>query len=172
MTERCPMSDAGFTKGLIIRPPRPGDMGWIVSRHGALYSREYGWDDRLEALTAEIVADYLRTHDPSRENCWIAERQGENVGCVMLVAETNDIARLRLLLVEPAARGLGIGARLVGEAIRFAGRAHYSKITLWTHSVLTAARRIYDRAGFTLVATKEHEEFGKKLLGETWELDL
>jgi GNAT superfamily N-acetyltransferase len=172
MTERCPMSDAGFTKGLIIHPPRPGDMGWIVSRHGALYSREYGWDDRLEALTAEIVADYLRTHDPSRENCWIAERQGENVGCVMLVAETNDIARLRLLLVEPAARGLGIGARLVGEAIRFAGRAHYSKITLWTHSVLTAARRIYDRAGFTLVATKEHAEFGKKLLGETWELEL
>jgi GNAT superfamily N-acetyltransferase len=165
-------ADDAPSQGLVIRPPRPGDMGWIVSRHGALYTAEHGWDDRLEALTAEIVAAYLRRHDPLRESCWIAERAGENVGCVMLVRETDAIARLRLLLVEPTARGLGIGARLVEETMCFAQAAGYSRITLWTHSVLTAARRIYERAGFKLAATQEHEEFGTKLLGETWELEL
>lgn len=156
----------------ILRPPRAGDMGWIVSRHGALYREEYGWDERLEALTAEIVAAFIRNFDGKRERGWIAERDSENVGCVLLVKETDEIARLRLLLVEPKARGLGIGARLVAEAVRFAREAGYRTITLWTHSVLTAARTIYERAGFKLVASKEHDEFGKTLVGETWELEL
>ena len=156
----------------ILRPPRPGDMGWIVSRHGALYSEDYGWDERLEALTAEIIAAFVRNYDPKRERCWIAERAGENVGSVLLVKETDEVARLRLLLVEPKARGLGIGARLVEEALRFAREARYREVTLWTHSVLTAARRIYERAGFRLVDTKEHDEFGKTLVGETWDLEL
>jgi DNA-binding MarR family transcriptional regulator/GNAT superfamily N-acetyltransferase len=156
----------------ILRPPHAGDMGWIVSRHGALYAREYGWDERLEALTAEIVAAFLRNNDRRRECCWIAERDGENVGSVLLVKETDEVARLRLLLVEPQARGLGIGARLVEECIRFARTARYRKITLWTHSVLIAARHIYEHAGFTLVGTKRHNEFGKELVGETWELKL
>jgi GNAT superfamily N-acetyltransferase len=147
-------------------------MGWIVSRHGALYAQEYGWDHRLEALCAEIVASFLRNFDAQRERCWIAERHGENVGTVMLVKESARIARLRLLLVEPKARGLGIGARLVDECIRFGRQAGYRKITLWTHSVLTAARRLYQQAGFELTATDTHEEFGKKLTGETWDLTL
>ncbi len=156
----------------LLRPPRPGDMGWIVSRHGALYSDDYGWDERLEALTAEIIAAFVRNYDSKRERCWIAERAGENVGSVLLVKETDEVARLRLLLVEPKARGLGIGARLVEEALRFAREARYREVTLWTHSVLTAARRIYERAGFRLVDTKEHDEFGKTLVGETWDLEL
>lgn len=156
----------------ILRPPRPGDMGWIVSRHGALYGEEYGWDERLEALTAEIVAAFVRNQDPKRERCWIAERDGENVGSVFLVRETDDVARLRLLLVEPSARGLGIGARLVDEALRFAREARYRMITLWTHSVLAAARHIYERAGFRLMETNKHNEFGRTLVGETWKLEL
>jgi DNA-binding MarR family transcriptional regulator/GNAT superfamily N-acetyltransferase len=156
----------------ILRPPRPGDMGWIVSRHGALYSGNYGWDERLEALTAEIVAAFVRNYDAKRERCWIAERDGENAGCVLLVKETDEVARLRLLLVEPKARGLGIGARLVEECVRFARETRYREITLWTHSVLTAARHIYEGAGFKLIATQEHDEFGKTLVGETWNLTL
>ena len=156
----------------ILRPPRPGDMGWIVSRHGALYGEEYGWDERLEALTAEIVAAFVRNQDHKRERCWIAERDGENVGSVFLVRETDDVARLRLLLVEPSARGLGIGARLVDEALRFAREARYRTVTLWTHSVLSAARHIYERAGFRLIETNKHNEFGRTLVGETWKLEL
>jgi DNA-binding MarR family transcriptional regulator/GNAT superfamily N-acetyltransferase len=156
----------------LLRAPRPGDMGWIVSRHGALYGEEYGWDERLEALTAEIVAAFVRNQDHRRERCWIAERDGENVGSVLLVRETDEVARLRLLLVEPNARGLGIGARLVEEALRFAREARYRGITLWTHSVLTAARHVYERAGFRLTESKEHNEFGKTLVGETWQLEL
>ncbi len=156
----------------ILRPPRGGDMGWIVSRHGALYGEDYGWDERLEALTAEIVAAFVRNYDAKRERCWIAERDGENVGSVLLVKESEQVARLRLLLVEPQARGLGIGARLVEECVRFARDAGYGKITLWTHSVLTAARHIYEQAGFKLVRSWKHNEFGKELVGENWDLDL
>jgi DNA-binding MarR family transcriptional regulator/GNAT superfamily N-acetyltransferase len=156
----------------VLRPPRPGDMGWIVGRHGALYREEYGWDERLEALTAEIVAAFVRNHDRKRERCWIAEREGETIGSVLLVQETDEVARLRLLLVEPKARGLGIGARLVEEALRFARKARYRKVKLWTHSVLAAARRIYERAGFELTHRWKHDMFGKELVGETWELEL
>jgi DNA-binding MarR family transcriptional regulator/GNAT superfamily N-acetyltransferase len=156
----------------LLRPARPGDMGWIVSRHGALYSEEHGWDERLEALCAEIVAAFVRNYDGKRERCWIAEREGENVGAVMLVKETDEVARLRLLLVEPKARGLGIGARLVHECIRFARAARYRKIALWTHSVLIAARQIYERAGFVLIDSWTHNDFGIALVGETWELHL
>jgi DNA-binding MarR family transcriptional regulator/GNAT superfamily N-acetyltransferase len=156
----------------ILRPPRAGDMAWIASRHGALYREEYGWDERLEALCAEIIAAYLRNNDARRERCWIAERDGDNVGSVMLVRESEEVARLRLLLVEPKARGLGIGARLVEECVRFAREAGYRKVTLWTHSVLVAARRIYENAGFRLVETWAHDDFGKELVGENWDLQL
>jgi DNA-binding MarR family transcriptional regulator/GNAT superfamily N-acetyltransferase len=158
----------------ILRPPRPGDMGWVVSRHGAIYSGEYGWNDCIESYTAEVVAAFMQKHDPQRERCWIAERAGQTIGCVFLVADPDNpsIAKLRLLLVEAEARGLGIGARLVDECIRLAREARYRKITLWTHSILTAARSIYERAGFTLVGTKAHSEFGPRLVGETWELEL
>jgi GNAT superfamily N-acetyltransferase len=156
----------------LLRTPRPGDMGWIVSRHGALYREEYGWDERLEALIAEIVAGFVRNHDRERERCWIAERASENVGSVLLVRETDQVARLRLLLVEPRARGLGIGARLVEEAVRFAREVRYRKLTLWTHTVLTAARRVYERAGFKLTDQWTHDMFGKQLSAETWDLEL
>ena len=156
----------------LLRAPRAGDMGWIVARHGTLYAEEYGWDERLEALIAEIVAAFVRNQDPRRERCWIADQQGENVGSVLLVRETDEVARLRLLLVEPKARGLGIGARLVDDSLRFAREAHYRKVTLWTHTVLTAARRIYEAAGFKLVDQWKHEMFGKQLDAETWELEL
>ena len=156
----------------LLRPPHPGDMGWIVSRHGALYREEYGWDERLEALIAEIVAGFVRQHDRERERCWIAEKAAENVGSVLLVRETDEVARLRLLLVEPRARGLGVGGRLVEEAVRFAREARYRKVTLWTHTVLTAARRVYERAGFELTHQWTHDMFGKQLSAETWDLEL
>lgn len=163
-----PSPDARY----ILRPPRSGDMGWIVSRHGALYGEEYGWDERLEALCAEIVATFVRNFDAKRERCWIAERDGENAGSILLVKDTEEVARLRLLLVEPKARGLGIGARLVEECVRFAREVRYKKITLWTHSVLIAARHIYEQNGFKLIDSSKHNEFGKELTGETWDLEL
>jgi DNA-binding MarR family transcriptional regulator/GNAT superfamily N-acetyltransferase len=157
---------------VILRAPQHGDMGWVVGRHGVIYSREFGWNAQLEAVTAEIVAAFARQHDDKRERCWIAERGERNVGCVFLVADSDTVARLRLLLVEPEARGLGLGARLVDECIRFARETRYQKITLWTHSVLTGARNIYERAGFRLVTTWTHEDFGPRLLAETWDLEL
>jgi DNA-binding MarR family transcriptional regulator/GNAT superfamily N-acetyltransferase len=156
----------------VIRPPRPGDLGWVVARNGALYAEEYGWDTSYEALVARIVADYVDQHDAARECAWIAEVDGEPAGCVLCVKEDDTTARLRLLLVEPSARGMGIGGRLVEECLRFARRAGYRRMVLWTNDVLTAARRIYRRAGFELIGSEKHTSFGHDLVGETWSREL
>ena len=164
--------DAAPAPTYVLRQARPGDFGWMVARHAVLYAQDYGWVEPFEGLCAQIVADFINEHDAKRERCWIAEVNGENAGCVMLVKDSKDVARLRLLLVEPKARGLGIGVRLVDECIGFARKARYRKITLWTHSVLIAARKIYERAGFKLVATEKHNSWGKPVVGETWDLEL
>jgi DNA-binding MarR family transcriptional regulator/GNAT superfamily N-acetyltransferase len=156
----------------LLRSHAPGDMGWIVHRHGVLYAQEYGWDERFEALVAAIVAEFIAHEDPALDRSWIAERDGEIVGSAFLVKETKRVARLRLFLVEPRARGLGIGTRLVDECTRFARQAGYRKIVLWTQDVLHSARRIYARAGYQLVKAEPHDKFGKNLVGETWELAL
>jgi len=156
----------------VLRPHRAGDMGWIVGRHGTVYGEEYGWDETIEALTAEICATFIRNFDPKRERCWIAERDGENVGCVFIVKEDDTTARLRLLLVDKNARGLGIGARLVDECVRFSRQAGYRRITLWTHRVLGGARKLYINAGFKLTREWTHDDFGKTLVAETWDLEL
>jgi len=156
----------------LLRPHQAGDMGWVIHRHGALYAQEYGWDETFEALVGEIAAKFIKEFDPKRERCWIAERDGEIVGSVFLVKKSARVAKLRLMYVEPKTRGLGIGSRMVEECIRFAGNVGYRKITLWTNSVLVAARHIYKKAGFRLVAEEPHHSFGHDLVGETWELKL
>jgi DNA-binding MarR family transcriptional regulator/GNAT superfamily N-acetyltransferase len=164
----------------ILRPHRPGDIGWVISRHGALYAQEYGWDIRFEALVGQIASRFIEQFDPTREACWIAERDGANVGSVFLVqardAAANvpepGVAQLRMLLVEPSARGLGLGAALVAECERFARRSGYRMIRLWTNSILVAARGIYQKAGYQRIASEVHHSFGHDLVGETWELRL
>lgn len=156
----------------ILRPHQPGDMGWVVHRHGVLYAQEHQWDEQFEALVAEIAAKFIQNFDPKRERCWIAEREGEIVGFVFLVKHAKTVAKLRLLLVEPAARGLGIGNRLVEECVRFARQAGYKKITLWTQSSLRAARGIYEKAGFRLVEQERHHSWGHDLVSEVWDLKL
>jgi DNA-binding MarR family transcriptional regulator/GNAT superfamily N-acetyltransferase len=156
----------------LLRQHRPGDIGWVVHRHGVLYSQERCYDEHFEALVAEIAAKFIQNLDPKRERCWIAEKDGERVGCVFLVKKSPAVAKLRMLLIEPSARGLGLGKRLVEECIRFAKQAGYKKITLWTQSDLDAARGIYKKAGFRLVHTNKHHSFGQDLVAEIWDLKL
>lgn len=162
----------GKQPSYILRPHQPGDMGWVVHRHGVLYAAEYGYDEHFEALVAEIAAKFVQNLDAKRERFWIAEKDGEIVGFVFLVKHSKTVAKLRLLLVEPAARGLGIGNRLVEECVRFARQAGYKRITLWTQSSLRAARGIYAKAGFRLVGQKKHHSWGHDLVAETWDLVL
>ncbi len=165
--------DGGPRAGYSLRQHRPGDMGWVVQRHGELYWQEYAWDERFEALVADITARFVQDFDQHRERCWIAEHDGERLGCVFLVKGSDETeARLRLLLVEPRARGLGLGKRLVEECVAFARSAGYRKMSLWTNSVLDAARHIYRQQGFRIVREEPHHSFGQDLVGETWELDL
>jgi len=168
-----PGAKASVRPAYTLREPRAGDFGWIVSRHAELYLQEYGWASPFEGLCAQIVADFVNNFDPAREQCWIAEMNGENVGCVMLVKDDQpDVARLRLLLVDPKARGLGLGARLVDECVRFARAQGYAKVTLWTHSVLAAARHVYVGAGFKLTSSEPRHSWGKDVVAEFWDLDL
>ena len=164
----APAADSRCT----LRAPQPGDFGWVVKRHAELYAQEYGWIEPFEGVCAQIVADFANKGDPKHERCWIAELDGENIGCVFLAADSDTVARIRLLLVDPKARGLGLGARLVDECIGFARGAGYKKITLWTHSVLTAARHIYQKAGFKLMRSEERVSWSQPVISEHWDLEL
>jgi len=155
---------------ITLRAPRPGDYGWIVQRHGALYAQEEGWDARFEGLVAGVVAEFIKSFDPAREACWIAEHQGAPVGSILLARESDTVGRLRLLLVEPSARGLGVGDRLVAECVSFARLADYREVVLWTQSNLLPARRLYERAGFGLEDSWPYDGFGEGLVSETWRL--
>ena len=167
------LGKASSSQPYLLRTHQPGDLGWIVQRHGALYSQEYGYDERFEALVAGIIAEFVKSFDPARERCWVAEKDGENVGSVMLVQKSKTIAKLRLLLVEPSARGMGIGRRLIEECIRFARQARYKKIRLWTQNELESARYLYEQAGFHLVSKQPHNSWSRNnLIAETWELKL
>jgi DNA-binding MarR family transcriptional regulator/GNAT superfamily N-acetyltransferase len=164
--------ESGAKASYLLRPHQSGDIGWVVHRQGVLYAQEYGYDEQFEALAAEIVAKFIQDYDAKRERCWIAEKDGEVVGSVFLTAKSRTTAKLRLLYVEPAARGLGIGSRLVSECVRFARQAGYKKMVLWTQSELDAARHIYKQAGFRVVEKQRHHSFSKNLVAETWELSL
>ncbi len=162
-----------YSEPFFLRNHEPGDMGWVTHRHGVLYAQEYAWDERFEALVGQITSDFINNYKPTRERCFIAEMNDEIVGSVFVVQSSDEtVAKLRLLLVEPKARGLGLGKRLVGECIRFAKRAGYKKLILWTNSILVDARNIYKSYGFTLTAEEAHNSFGHELIGETWELTL
>jgi GNAT superfamily N-acetyltransferase len=164
--------DALAERTFLLRSPAPGELGWIVERHGAIYAAEYGWNSAFEGLVAEICGRFLQRYPPARERCWIAERDGVPVGSVLVVEKSQRVAQLRLLLVEPSARGLGIGARLVDECVRFARQTGYHKMVLWTQSILVSARRLYQQAGFTLTWEHPHRAFGARLVEQVWELDL
>jgi DNA-binding MarR family transcriptional regulator/GNAT superfamily N-acetyltransferase len=177
MMAPAPKDGTATESEIILREPKPGDLGWIVERHATLYLQEYGWAGNFEAVCAQIVADFGTKFDPSRERCWIAELDGNNVGSVFLVKdtqenETQEIARLRLLLVDPIARGRGLGTQLTAECVRFAKACGYRGITLWTHSILTPARHIYAKAGFTLTSSEKKKSFGKDVVSEIWDLKL
>ena len=167
-TIREVLEDTPQPRAFVLRAPEPGEYGWVVQRHGALYAQEYGWDETFEALVARIVADFVEHRDPRRENAWIAEVDGEPAGCVFCVKRDEKTAQLRLLLVDPRTRGMGIGTRLVEECLRFARRAGYEEIMLWTNDVLEEARHIYERAGFELVEEERHHSFGHDLVGQNW----
>ncbi|MDQ0607698.1 DNA-binding MarR family transcriptional regulator/GNAT superfamily N-acetyltransferase [Variovorax sp. W1I1] len=156
----------------ILRDPAPGDIGWVVQQHGEIYAREYGWDSSFEALVAQIAGEFLLKFQPEWERCWIAELNGERMGSIFVVRKSAGVAQLRLLILSPAARGLGLGGKLVDECIAFARRKGYKKMTLWTNSDLVAARAIYAKRGFQLVKSEPHESYGKQLVGETWEMKL
>ncbi len=167
-----PPDEPAAKPSYILRQPRHGDFGWIVSRHAEIYAQEYGWVEPFEGLCAQIVADFVNNYDAKRERCWIAELNGENVGCIMLAKDSAEVARIRLLLVDPKARGLGVGARLTDECVRFARQAGYKKVTLWTHSILFAARHIYEKAGFTLTSSEKKRSWSKDVVAEYWDLQL
>lgn len=152
----------------VLRDPRPGDIGWIIHRQARLYAEEYGWDWTFEALVAQIASEFIRNFQPGRERCWVAEREGEIVGAVFVVRQDDETAKLRMLYVEAAARGLGLGRRLVDECLHFAGTQGYRRLVLWTNDVLVSARRIYEATGFELLEEERHHSFGKDLVGQVW----
>jgi DNA-binding MarR family transcriptional regulator/GNAT superfamily N-acetyltransferase len=162
------LTGAPSPRAYLLRAPRPGDLGWVIQRQAAGYAAEYGWDESYEALVARIIADYVDSHDPAREAAWIAEADGQRVGSILCVRKSGTVAQLRLLYVDPGARGLGIGSKLVEECLRFARAAGYTEMTLWTNSVLAEARRIYQRTGFTLTGEEAHHSFGADLVGQNW----